>query len=100
MFNLAIHLPVTGDDTTISYLPNPNIFDQVIFAVFVYNGGRVGYYQGDKSQLTNDCKVLKPTFFPSVPRLYNIIYKKMKKALDDQTGLKGVLVKWAFNSKI
>jgi len=43
---------------------------------------RIGYYQGDPLKLTEDCAMLKPSFFPSVPRLFNRIYDKIKANLD------------------
>jgi len=44
--------------------------------------------------------VLKPTLFPSVPRLYNRIYGKIKDKLNLATGLKASLVTRAINSKL
>lgn len=46
-----------------------------------------------------DCAVLQPTIFPSVPRLYNKIYAKIKSGLDAATGCKGWLVNRAMTSK-
>lgn len=34
----------------------------------------MGFYGGDVTKLTEDMQILKPTCFPSVPRLYNRIY--------------------------
>lgn len=46
-----------------------------------------------------DCAILQPTIFPSVPRLYNKIYAKIKAGLDAATGCKGWLVNRALASK-
>jgi len=40
-------------------------------------GGSVGFYQGDVTKLLEDLAVLRPTVFPSVPRLFNRIYDKL-----------------------
>jgi long-chain acyl-CoA synthetase len=41
-------------------------------------GMRCGFYGGDPLKLvTEDLPALKPTFFPSVPRIYNRIYGKI-----------------------
>jgi long-chain acyl-CoA synthetase len=40
-------------------------------------GMKVGFFSGDILKLTEDMGILKPTFFPSVPRLYNRIYGKI-----------------------
>lgn len=43
----------------------------------IVTGCKIGYFQGDPLKLTEDCQMLKPTLFPSVPRLYNRIYDKI-----------------------
>lgn len=40
-------------------------------------GARVGFFQGDIRLLPDDMKTLKPTVFPSVPRLLNRVYDKV-----------------------
>lgn len=41
-------------------------------------GGRIGFFQGDVRKLMDDIKELQPTVFPSVPRLLNRVYDKVK----------------------
>ena len=59
----------------------------------------MGFYQGDPLKLADDCVALKPAFFPSVPRLYNRIYGKIKSTLDGATGCKKWLIDKALKSK-
>ena len=40
-------------------------------------GARIGFFQGDVRKLMDDIKELKPTIFPSVPRLLNRFYDKV-----------------------
>ena len=40
-------------------------------------GARIGYFRGDVKLLTEDMMTLKPTIFPTVPRLLNRIYDKV-----------------------
>jgi len=65
---------ITHEDVFISYLPSPHVFDQIVFGLVLMHGARVGYFHGDTAALTDDCQVLKPTIFPSVPRLLNKLY--------------------------
>jgi long-chain acyl-CoA synthetase len=58
----------------ISYLPYPHVFEQCLMAASIRFGGRIGYFSGHPKDLTDDCAVLKPTVFTSVPRLYNKIH--------------------------
>jgi len=48
-----------------------------------------GFYGGDVLKLTSDMQVLKPSFFISVPRLFNKFYDKIKAMLNDKTGEEG-----------
>ena len=61
---------------------------------------KIGFYQGDPLKLVEDVGVLKPVSFPSVPRLFNRIYSKIKGNFDAATGCKKWLVDWALATKI
>ena len=63
-------------------------------------GASIGYFSGDPTQLTADCQKLKPTLFPSVPRLYNKIYGALKGKIDTAGGCKTWLAHKALASKI
>lgn len=59
-------------------------------AMHLYTGMKCGFFGGDTLKLTQDIQLLRPTVFPSVPRLYNKIYSKIKDGLSSKTGL----IKW------
>jgi len=63
-------------------------------------GARIGYYQGDPLKIVEDCALLQPALFPSVPRLYNRIYGKIKAGIDAATGCKKWLVDRAIAAKL
>jgi long-chain acyl-CoA synthetase len=62
------------DDVAVSYLPLAHSFEQVLFCMCIIHGLKIGYFSGDVLKLVDDCMVLQPTMFPSVPRLYNRIF--------------------------
>jgi long-chain acyl-CoA synthetase len=64
-------------DTYISYLPCSHSFEQDMFGLSVSCGVRIGFYSGDNKKIVEDLGVLKPTLFPTVPRLLNKIYSKI-----------------------
>ena len=70
-----------------------------MFGLACMRGFKIGFYQGDPLKLVDDCAVLKPTCFPSVPRLYNRIYGKIQDKFKEATGCKAWLVNKALNSK-
>jgi len=60
---------------------------------------KVGFFGGNVLKLTEDMHILKPTFFPSVPRLFNRIYGKIQDKFKDAAGVKGMLINQALSSK-
>ncbi|XP_040848047.1 long-chain-fatty-acid--CoA ligase 5 isoform X2 [Ochotona curzoniae] len=85
------------NDVTISYLPLAHMFERIVQAVIYSCGARVGFFQGDIRLLPDDMKALKPTVFPTVPRLLNRIYDKVQNEAD--TPLKKFLLNLAITSK-
>jgi len=71
------------NDTYISYLPAAHSFEACLFAMSIIYGVRCGYFGGNVLELVSkDLPMLKPTFFPSVPRLYNKIFAKLKAGIE------------------
>ncbi|KAM4838061.1 long-chain-fatty-acid--CoA ligase 5 [Urocitellus parryii] len=85
------------EDVTISYLPLAHMFERVVQAVLYSCGSRVGFFQGDIRLLPDDMKTLRPTVFPTVPRLLNRIYDKVQN--EAKTPLKKFLLNLAVSSK-
>ena len=104
--NMIIKQALTGMDNVedgeamISYLPLPHSFEQICFGLSLIRKIRIGYYQGDPLKLVDDCRLLQPTLFPSVPRLYTRIYSKIKGQFDAQTGCKKWLIERGLASKM
>jgi hypothetical protein len=46
--------------------------------MMVQHGSRIGFSRGDVRLLTEDLQALSPTIFPTVPRLLNRIYDKVR----------------------
>lgn len=87
-------------DCFISYLPLAHVFEKCLFGMALVQGIRIGFYGGDVLKLTDDCQVLKPTMFPSVPRLYNRIYDKINSRLKELTGMRSYVAQKAISSKL
>lgn len=88
------------DDVFIDYLPAPHVFDQFMFVAALLAGCSMGYYQGNPLKLMDDCAVLQPTVFPSVPRLYNKIFTRINGVFENSTGCKGWLIRKGVASKM
>ncbi|KAL0616545.1 Long-chain-fatty-acid--CoA ligase 5 [Plecturocebus cupreus] len=88
---------ITSEDVTISYLPLAHMFERVVQTVVYSCGARVGFFQGDIRLLPDDMKTLKPTLFPTVPRLLNRVYDKVQN--EAKTPLKKFILNLAVASK-
>ena len=98
-FEYANEFQITSEDCYISYLPAPHVFEQYIFTMILIKRGKLGFFHGNTLKLTEDTQMLKPTLFPSVPRLYNKIYQKIHTAMSEAKGCKGWLVRNALAAK-
>ena len=90
--------PFNEDDTYVSYLPAAHSFEQAIFGISVIYGMKCGFFGGNVLKLTEDMRLLKPTLFPSVPRLYNKIYGSIQDSLSKASDQE--IIKTAINTKL
>ena len=98
MYNVGYHL--TGEDRHISFLPLGHLMEHMLFSVNLVYGVQVGYYSGDVVRLEEDCKVLQPTFFCAVPRIYERINLQVKESVSKKGELYKKLFEKALEIKI
>lgn len=87
-------------DVHLSYLPLPHVFERGILLSVLYGGGRVGFFQGDTLKILDDIQALRPTIFPSVPRLLNRVYDKLQAGVAEAGGIKAWLFEKALAAKL
>ncbi|KAJ6547071.1 hypothetical protein B0H19DRAFT_955000 [Mycena capillaripes] len=92
-------LELPDDSSTISYLPLAHIYGRVNEMCSIATGTKIGFFSGDPLRLIEDCQILKPSFFPGVPRVLNRIYQAAMAAAD-VPGLKGNLFRKALQVKV
>ncbi|KAF9777881.1 hypothetical protein BJ322DRAFT_1094908 [Thelephora terrestris] len=92
-------IPPTEIVTLLSYMPLAHIYERCAELLVLADGGRIGYYTGSPLRIVEDLGVLKPNFFPSVPRLLNRIYQTIMAAAN-APGLKGALLRRAIQVKL
>lgn len=80
-------------------LPLAHVFERAVSAACFHHGARMGFFQGDVTKLLDDLAVLRPTVFPSVPRLFNRVYDKIMAGVREASGLRRQLFEYAFASK-
>lgn len=62
-------------------------------------GGSIGYFSGDPLRLLEDAQILRPSYFPSVPRVLNRVYAGAAATMAG-TGLKSALLRKAVETKL
>ncbi|XP_068706534.1 long-chain-fatty-acid--CoA ligase 6-like isoform X2 [Montipora capricornis] len=65
------------NDCLISYLPLAHSYERLVHQFCFATACRIGFFRGDIKLLVEDIQELKPTMFPSVPRLLTRIYDKV-----------------------
>jgi long-chain acyl-CoA synthetase len=89
----------TSDEVHLSYLPLAHSMERKIQAMVTSVGARIGFYQGSTLKLMEDAAELKPTFFISVPRLFNRIYDKVLASVNAKGGVAARLFNLAYKQK-
>lgn len=87
-------------DVIASYLPLAHIFERLIEQGCLWAGGAIGYFHGNILELVDDLKLLRPTAFASVPRLYIRFAGVVGNATVDAPGFKGALSRHVVNAKL
>ena len=87
-------------DIGISYLPLAHIYGRMVEQGMLWAGGAIGYFHGNILELVDDMKLLRPTSFNSVPRLYNRFGGAIRAASTEQSGFKGSLSRHVVSAKL
>jgi long-chain acyl-CoA synthetase len=82
---------VRPDDRIVLHLPLAHVFARVV----LFLGPRLGLtlaFCPSSASLSRALRDVRPTIVPSVPRVYETIYDKIRSTFDDSTGLRRRLV--------
>jgi long-chain acyl-CoA synthetase len=90
----------TSSDVSLSYLPLAHIYGRLMEHSAMWSGARIGYFHGNTLELVDDLRVLRPTVFPSVPRLYNRFAGGIRAQTLEAPGIKGALSRHVFRTKM
>ncbi len=87
-------LKLNHDDMVLLFLPLAHVYAQLTYHVAVRVGFSIAFAQ---SMLTavEDAQSVKPTFFTTVPRLFEKIHSAVLTAVEEAGGLKKKLFLWA-----
>jgi len=96
MLNMVNDVSVIEDeDVAYLYLPLAHSFALLIqFGTFDL-GTTLAYWERDPLKILPNLAELKPTYFPSVPRIFEKIYTAATSAIEKEGGLKKAIFNWA-----
>ena len=76
------------------FLPLAHALARVAQFVTLDRGGTIAYWQRDSRRLVADLAQAQPTYFPSVPRVFEKIHAQALGAVE-QSAVRGALFRWA-----
>jgi len=96
MLDMVLDVRALGDDElTYLYLPLAHSFALLIQLGSVALGATLAYWQRDPLKIMADLAEVRPTYFPSVPRIFEKIYTAATAAAEKAGGMKKAVFNWA-----
>ena len=89
-----------GNDILCSYLPLAHIYGRLMEGTLLWSGGAIGYFHGNILELVEDFKMLRPTVFTSVPRLYNRFGGVIRAQTVELSGVNGAFARHVVSTKM
>jgi long-chain acyl-CoA synthetase len=86
---------IEGEDVTYLYLPLAHSFALLIQLGSVDLGATLAYWERDPLKILPNLAELKPTYFPSVPRIFEKIYTAATSGMEKMGGLKKAIFDWS-----
>lgn len=95
-----IHVyPFCEKDCLLSFLPLAHVYEEVLHFVAVHSRTPIAFYSGSIPRLIDEIKILKPSLFISVARVFERIYEGMQKNIAKKPFLTRMAFKSAFAIK-
>jgi long-chain acyl-CoA synthetase len=96
MLNMVNQTSVIEDeDLTYLYLPLAHSFALLIQLGSFDLGATIAYWERDPLKIMPNLAELKPTYFPSVPRIFEKIYTAATSGMEKEGGLKKAIFDWS-----
>ncbi len=86
---------IEDEDVTYLYLPLAHSFALLIQLGSFDLGATLAYWERDPLKIMPNLAELKPTYFPSVPRIFEKIYTAATSGIEKAGGLKKIIFNWA-----
>jgi long-chain acyl-CoA synthetase len=84
----------------LSYLPMAHAMERTFQTVIISAYGAIGFFQGKRELILDDIKALRPTIFPTVPRLMNQMQDRIVAQLEKGGGIQAAVFKRGLRVKL
>ncbi|CAG8575951.1 19552_t:CDS:2 [Racocetra fulgida] len=84
----------------ISHLPLAHSYGLKSEFSAIMRGISIGYFSGDQNRLFEDIRVLQPILLPSVPKIFNKLYKNLRDVTIDAAGEEGEIARRLYQKKL
>lgn len=89
---------IEPEDVTYLYLPLAHSFALLIQLGSFDLGATIAYWEFDPNKIVPNLGELKPTYFPSVPRIFEKIYTAANSGMEKEGGLKKAIFDWSIRT--
>ncbi len=89
---------IEPEDVTYLYLPLAHSFALLVQLGSFDLGATLAYWERDPLKIMPNLAEVKPTYFPSVPRIFEKIYTLATSAMEKEGGLKKAIFEWSIRS--
>jgi long-chain acyl-CoA synthetase len=89
---------IEGEDVTYLYLPLAHSFALLIQLGSFDLGATIAYWERDPLKIMPNLAEVKPTYFPSVPRIFEKIYTLATSSMEKEGGLKKAIFDWSIRT--
>jgi long-chain acyl-CoA synthetase len=94
----GIHQVLTmkaDDDVVYVFLPLAHVLTRIVQLFAIDAGGEMAYWRRDPKKIVEDVQLIKPTYLPSVPRIFEKIHTTASAKADEAGGAKAKIFHWA-----
>jgi long-chain acyl-CoA synthetase len=91
---------VNFDDThtVFMFLPLAHVLARVTQMVSIQVGATIAYWERDPAKILENLAEVRPSHFPSVPRVFEKIYTAAASGIEDEHRTKRALIRWALDT--
>ncbi len=86
---------IEGEDITYLYLPLAHSFALLIQLGSFDLGATIAYWERDPLKIMPNLAEVRPTYFPSVPRIFEKIYTLATSSMEKEGGIKKAVFDWS-----